>query len=131
MQDRARTTFKTGKWDETISAEQEGGGKLAHAHVLFSYVGDLEGESVTDYVLQYNADGTGIALAFGCFTGRLKGKSGTFMTRERCEFFPAGVKTSWDIVPGSGTGELKGVGGSGAFEISGHGPYEIEFAYTL
>jgi hypothetical protein len=34
-------------------------------------------------------------------------------------FDSTGPRATWEVVPGSGTGELRGIGGTGGFETSG------------
>ena len=47
--------------------------------------------------------------------GRIGGRSGSFVLRHRGSFRGATVEGSWSVVPGSGTGELRGLHGEGGY----------------
>lgn len=44
-------------------------------------------------------------------------------------FDGTGSRATWEVVPGSGTGELRGIGGTGGFESSGETTsYTLDYA---
>jgi hypothetical protein len=131
MKRRANTTFAGKDWDEKPFDEFDGGRKLTRASVAYSYTGDLEGESKVEYLMAYNADGTGNHVALERVIGKIDNRTGSFVIQHTGTFDEKGVKDRWFIVPGSGTGDLQGLIGGGEFEISGHGPYPISFEYEL
>ncbi len=47
------------------------------------------------------------------------GRPGTFVLRISGTFDGTGARATWNVVPGSGTGELRGISGTGGFETSG------------
>ena len=60
-------------------------------------------------------------------TGRIGGKAGTFVL-QRIGAFEGGVaKESYSVVPGSATGDLRGLRGDGSTAV-GHG---MEHPFTL
>ena len=68
-------------------------------------------------------------VAIEVVTGTLKGKSGSFALQHMATMDQNGRKMSVIIVPGSGTGELKGI--SGTFDIqiaNGQHSYNLEYA---
>ena len=127
---RAVATFEIRSWDEKPLLEADGQ-KLTRASVKKSFQGDIEGESVLEYVMFYRADGTASYTGIERITGRLGGKSGSFALLHGGTF-AGGVATSrWTMVEGSGTGGLKGLRGDGGFS-SGHAQwYEMTLDYEL
>src|SRR5687768_12951355 len=107
-------------WDEKPYHEQENGIKMTQAMIPIAYSGGIEGEGMLQYLLSYRADGTGVFMGYERFTGRIGDRSGSFAWKHEGVFQPNGVKTTLMIIPGSGTGDLKGIRGEGSF-IALHG----------
>jgi hypothetical protein len=69
-------------------------------------------------------------VAMESVTGALAGKHGTFALQHEATMDASGLKLSVIVVPGSGTGELKGI--SGSFEIKiENGQHLYDFDYRL
>jgi hypothetical protein len=69
-------------------------------------------------------------VAIEVVTGILNGKNGSFALQHTATMDQRGSKMSVIIVPGSGTGELKGV--SGTFDIQiANGQHSYDLEYTL
>src|SRR5579863_9593292 len=69
-------------------------------------------------------------VAIEVVTGTLKGRKGSFALQHSATMDQSGSRMSVMIVPGSGTGELKGI--SGTFEIQiASGKHSYDLAYTL
>ncbi len=98
-----------------------------------SYQGDVSGRSATLFTAAFDqATGVGTYVAMESFEGALNGRSGAFNfahsattlgTDRRGEFFA--------IVPTSGTGELKGISGTGGMSIDADGTHRIWFEYEV
>ena len=131
---QATGTFVVKGWDESTFAELDGGGKLTKAHVAFGFDGDLAGEGGWEAVMCYRADGTAAFTGFQQTAGTLGGLKGSFVLRADGTFEDGEAKTSWNVVEGSATGELKGLRGAGvAISTGGEGgtftfDYELEQA---
>ena len=69
-------------------------------------------------------------VAIEVVTGTLKGKKGSFALQHAATMDQAGPKMSVIIVPGSGTGELKGISGTFDIKIT-HGQHSYDLEYTL
>ncbi len=69
-------------------------------------------------------------VAIEVFTGALAGKHGGFALQHSATMDANGRKMSVIVVPGSGTGELKGISGDFGIEIS-NGRHEYDLSYTL
>ncbi|HEY3503350.1 MAG TPA: DUF3224 domain-containing protein [Actinocatenispora sp.] len=103
------------------------------ATMLKRYEGDVTGRSATLFTAAFDQNtGVGTYVAMESFEGTLHGRSGAFNfahsattlgeTRES-EFFV--------IVPGSGTGELAGITGTGALVVDADGTHRVSFTYEL
>jgi hypothetical protein len=121
----ARFAIKT--WDETPYGEAQGLPKLTRARVTKSFSGDLEGEGHVEYLMMYRSDGSATFVGLERVTGRIGGKSGSFVLQRTGVFEGGQAKESYSVVPGSATGELTGLRGDGSSAV-GHG---TEFPFTL
>ena len=74
--------------------------------------------------------GTAGYVAIEMVTGTLAGKPGSFALQHFATMDASGPKMSVVVVPGSGTGELKGIAGTFTIKIEG-GVHSYELAYTL
>ena len=115
----ARAMFAIKSWDEKPYHEAEGLPKLTRSHVVKTFTGDIEGESLLEYLMVYRADGTATFVGLERVTGRLGGKSGTFVLQRSGIFDGTVAKESYAVVPGSGTGELVTLSGDGS-SVAGH-----------
>lgn len=69
-------------------------------------------------------------VAIEVVTGTLQGKTGSFALQHSATMDQSGPKMSIIIVPGSGTGELKGI--TGTFDIKiANGQHSYDLEYTL
>jgi hypothetical protein len=77
--------------------------------------------------MMYRADGSATFLGLERITGRLAGKTGSFVLQRTGVFEGGQAKETYSIIPGSGTGELHGLTGDGRSAV-GHG---MEHPFTL
>lgn len=131
MATTGKSTLSMKTWDEKPYEEIDGERKLTRTHATFAYEGDLEGEGAVEYLMSYNPDGLGVFVGLERIVGRIGQRSGSFVVQHTGTFEPQSVTTRWSFVPGSGTGELQGIGGGGEFILVGHGPYPIAFDYEF
>jgi hypothetical protein len=69
-------------------------------------------------------------VAIEVVTGTVNGKNGSFALQHSATMDQGGLKMTVVIVPGSGTGELKGI--SGTFDIQiANGQHSYDLEYTL
>lgn len=126
----AKGTRNLTKWEEKTYSETEGGPKLTTSAVVNTIHGDLEGEATLEYIMVYLPDGSATCLGLEQVTGRLGDRSGTFVLRHEGKFESMTAKGSFTVVPGSGTGELKGLRGEGYFETQGHtAPFTFDYYF--
>ena len=134
---KAQGTYTIKKWDETnyhqISPER----KLTKASVEYSFSGEIEGHASVEYLMHYSlfdskdqhrscASFVGLLL----FEGKLLGKTGSFVLEDNGIFEAGAVNSSLKIAKDSGTGELKGIHGTGAYSADQNG-LRIELEYTI
>jgi hypothetical protein len=123
----ARFAIKT--WDEKPHSEAEGLPKLTRASVSKTFSGDLEGEGRVEYLMVYRNDGSAAFVGLERITGRLAGKTGSFVLQRTGVFEGGQAKESYSVVAGSATGELEGLTGEGSSAV-GHGmehPFALSY----
>ncbi|MFG2863160.1 DUF3224 domain-containing protein [Streptomyces sioyaensis] len=106
----------------------------AHAAVVNTFSGGIEAAGTTcEYTLVYVTEKTGTFTGMELLTGRLDGREGTFVVEERGSFEADGtVRCTFEVVPGTGTGELTGLRGTGGFTTTAGEPsVPYAFGYDL
>jgi hypothetical protein len=121
-------TYTVKKWDETPYDVIEGRMKATRATVEYAFSGDIEGTAKVEYLMFYksfddkdphkaDAEYVGIMRIIG----KLKGKSGSFSVKDSGAYGSGVAISALWIVPGSGTGELSGIGGNGGYKADQSG----------
>ena len=108
-----------------------GGAKLTRASVIKSFSGDIEGEGKVEYLMAYRADGTASFVGMERVVGRLAGRSGSFVLEHRGTFEGGTAKITWNVVPGSGTGDLRGIRGQGGSNATSQKQNSLTLDYDL
>lgn len=124
---QATGTFESTRWEEQPFQEWDDGGKLTRADVTFTFRGDIEGESTTAYVMAYPTEAEATFVGFDRVVGRVGNRSGSFILQQSGTYQPGELKASWVVVPGSGTGELAGLRGSGGYEVKDSESHVVPF----
>jgi hypothetical protein len=131
MSKLATATFRVNSWDEEPYDETEGGPKLTRARVAKVFSGDIEGDSVVEYLMVHRPDGTSSFVGVERVVGRLGDMEGSFVLQHGGTYVGGVAKAEWSVVLGSGTGALSGLRGEGGFE-SGHAEeYSMTLEYDL
>ena len=124
--------FTTKSWEEKLVSGTEGGPRVAHARATMAYEGVLEGESTCDLLLYYAGEGYDsgetTSPSFERFAGKIDGREGTVILRHEYTFDAKGIASTFTVVPGSGTGGLAGLSGTGT---SGGALGEDKLGYTF
>ena len=125
----AQGTFAVTSWDEATYEELESGGKLTKARVAFGFSGDLEGQGDWDALMCYRDDGTAAFTGFQRTTGKVGGRQGSFVLRADGTFEGGVARSTWQVVDGSGSGELSGLRGTGEAVADGGlgGTFRLEY----
>jgi len=128
---QANSTFQINSWDEQTSNEVDGHLKITHAVVAFTYAGDLEGEGAVQYLMLYRDDGTAAVSGMERITGRLAGRSGSFVLQHRGGFANGVASGDFEVVKGSASGELAGLRGHGTAVAHADGATQFRLEYEL
>jgi hypothetical protein len=132
MGEHAMATCKIEDWDEETYADVEGGRKLSRASVRQTFSGDIDGEGSVEWLMCYRPDKTADFVGLQRIEGRLGDRSGSFVLQQTDGTFDGGVATGrLAVVPGSGTGELEGISGSGEFRAPHGEPARLTLEYEL
>jgi hypothetical protein len=132
MKTKGHATFAPKVWEEASYLEMENGAKLTKPHIVQTYTGDIEGEGTSEALMVYNQDRTASGVGLERFVGSLAGKSGTFVMQHTSTFAYPVARDTWFVVPGSATGELKGLRAEGSSVMEGQHPsYGTDFEYEF
>jgi hypothetical protein len=127
MKESATARFAITSWDEKPYSEGQDLPKLTRASVSKTYTGDIVGEGHVEYLMMYRSDGSATFVGLERVVGRLAGKAGSFVLQRTGVFEGGLAKEVYSVIPGSASGELKGLLGEGSSAV-GHG---MEHPFTL
>lgn len=131
MTAQARGTFTVASWEENTYQELGGKQKLAKARMGFRLAGDLEGDLVCDTFMYYREDGTAEYTGIQHFTGTLAGREGTCVMVADGTYDGTQARSAWRVIPGSGTGALAGLSGTGESAATASPPGTYQLGYEL
>ena len=120
MKNVANARFTITSWDEKPYSEGPDLPKLTRAAVTKMFTGDIAGEGQLEYLMMYGNDGSATFVGLERVVGQLAGKGGSFVLQRTGVFENGVAKESYFVIPGSGTGELRGLRGEGTSAV-GHG----------
>jgi len=127
MKTTANARFAITSWDEKPYSEGQDLPRLTRASVTKSFTGDIEGEGHVEYLMMYRNDGSAAFVGLERVIGQINGKAGTFVLQRTGVFEGGQAKEDYSVIPGSATGELRGLRGEGSSAV-GHG---TEHPFTL
>ncbi|MHB8620999.1 MAG: DUF3224 domain-containing protein, partial [Chloroflexota bacterium] len=96
-----------------------------------TFQGDLEGQGTLQYLMFYGPDQQTRVLGIERVSGRLGGKSGSFVLEHAGGDDGSEARGAVTVLPGSGTGELAGIRGSGEAVASREGEMTMTLDYEL
>jgi hypothetical protein len=129
MKQTANARFAIKSWEEKPYSEGQDLPKMTRASVSKTFTEDIEGEGQVEYLMMYRGDGSATFVGLERITGRIAGKSGSFVLQRIGVFENGQAKESYSVVPGSGTGQLLGLRGEGRSAV-GHGsehPFALDY----
>lgn len=103
--------FSIEGWDERPVDEAAGVAKLTRASVAKEYAGDVEGTSVTEWLMAYHPDESAVFVGLERITGTIGGRHGSLVLQHAGTFADGAATATLGVV--SGTGELEGATGTG------------------
>jgi hypothetical protein len=128
---QVRATFQVKTWDEETTSEVDGHLKITHAKVAFAYDGDLQGESAMQYLMLYRDDGSASVIGLERIVGQLAGKSGSFVLQHMGGYADGVASGEFEVVKGSGSGQLAGMRGRGTAVSRKDGTTELTLEYEF
>jgi hypothetical protein len=131
MTGQAKGAFTVAGWEEDTYSELGNGRKLTKAHVTFDLDGDLAGRGTWQAVMCYLPDGTASFTGFQHTTGTLAGREGSFVVRADGTFENGVASTAWEVIAGTGTGDLLGLRGTGTAVTTGSSGGDFALEYEL
>jgi hypothetical protein len=123
--------FELESWNEQPFVEADGE-KLTHASVTQQFRGDVVGQGLVEWLMCYRPDGTARFVGLQRVEGTVDGRAGSIVLQSIGDFDGTTAAGEWTVVEGSGTGELKGVSGTGHFAAP-HGPkatFHLELSFS-
>jgi hypothetical protein len=94
------------------------GPTLTRIHVEERFSGDIDGDGVVEFLQAARADGSASFVGIERVTGAVAGRQGTFLLQDAGIVEGNVVSGEWFVVPGSDTGELAGLRGTGGFRAN-------------
>ena len=94
--------------------------------------GDLEGISKGEMLAtQTEVPGSAGYVALERVTGKLRGRTGSFVLQHSATMTRGSPKANISVVPDSGTGELQGISGTMIITVGADGSHSYEFDYKI
>jgi len=115
---RANAVITVHKYEPAAYDEPAEGPVLAKIHVEESFSGDISGDGVVEFLQAARADGSASFVGIERITGTVAGGNGTFLLQDAGTVQDNIVSGDWFVIPGSGTGQLAGLRGTGGFRAN-------------
>jgi len=108
--------FEVTSWNEDAYAQRDGNRKLSRAEVAGNVSGGVTGTSNVQWLMSYQPDGTARFVGYQQLEGEIDGRSGSVVIESNGAFDGSVASGTWNVVPGSGTGDWSSLEGAGRFE---------------
>ena len=122
--------FEVKSWNENPFDEGAGLPKLTKAAVTKSYSGDIEGMSVTEWLMAYAEDGSATFVGLERIVGTFSGRKGSLVLEHVGSFAEGVAKGTLTVVHGSGTNDLVAVEGDGSFLANPTGSVNLNLSFV-
>jgi hypothetical protein len=126
----ASGTFSIDSWDQA-DAEVGGGTTTSTVQLTKTFEGDLTGTSAADLVMIALTSGARAYCGLERVTGTVAGRAGGFVLRHAAEGDSTGGWMTWQVMQGSGEGELVGVHGEGQITRQDDGSHSYRLDLTI
>jgi hypothetical protein len=128
---RATGTFTVTGGSEQIVREAPGEVKLTRVSGTQRFAGGIAGDGSVEWVFCYRPDRSARFAGLQRIEGSIDGRSGSLVLESTGDHDGKRSRGRWEVVAGSGTGELAGIGGRGSFEAPGGPEVAYEFDYEF
>ncbi|HTP79443.1 MAG TPA: DUF3224 domain-containing protein [Bacteroidota bacterium] len=133
----AKGTYAVKKWEEAPYEQISPEMKMTKASVEYTMTGEISGRSAMEYLMFYKYfdvkdphKSSAVYIGLMRFVGTVKGREGSFVIEDHGTFEGGSAKSALEIVADSGTGNLKGIRGSGRY-LADQKRNEIELNYDV
>lgn len=121
-----------GAFDVEMKPQEAAGSPAGRFRLAKQYHGDLEAMGTGEMLTGMTAEkGSAGYVAIEQVSGTLAGRKGTFLLQHSGQMSRGAQSLSITVVPGSGTGELAGLSGTMAVQVSADGAHAYTFDYVL
>jgi len=96
--------------------DETAGPPLSMLSIREIFEGDIQGQSIVRALQIRQTDGSTHMISLQRVSGRLGGRTGSFVLQGDETIEKGAIRARWFVVPGSGTGELARLRGTGGFE---------------
>ena len=118
MSTRANAVITVHKYEPAAYDAPAEGPALTRIHVEESFGGDTSGAGVVEFLQAARAGGSASFVGIERVTGTVAGRNGTFLLQDAGTVKDSVVSGDWFVIPGSGTGKLAGLRGTGGFRAN-------------
>jgi hypothetical protein len=115
---RADAVITVHKYEPSAYDEPAEGPVLTRIHVEESFSGDITGDGVVEFLQAARANGSASFVGIERVTGAVAGRNGSFLLQDAGTVQDNIVSGDWFVMPGSGTGQLAGLRGTGGFRAN-------------
>jgi len=128
---RANATTAVRIYQQVAYDEPAEGPALSRIHLGELFSGDIEACGTTEFLQSTNADGSASFVGIERVDGTLGGRRGTFLFQNVGTVSGNLVSAEWLVIPDSGTGELKGLRGTGSLrsKLGESGMVQLDYWY--
>ena len=130
MDTQIALTAEMRSWNEAAVEQPEGSRKMVRVSAAFGYTGDADAEGAVEYLMVYREDGTADFVGLERISGTVAGHAGSFVVRHVGVYDGAAASSTFVVVPGTGTGALATLRGSGTYRSTGK-QFPVAFAMEL
>ena len=120
----------TGGSEQTVR-EAPGEVRLSRVSGTQHFGGAIVGEGSVEWVFCYRPDRSARFVGVQRIEGSIDGRAGSLVMESIGDHDGRQSKGHWHVIPGSGTGELAGIGGEGSFEAPGGSEATFALDYNL
>lgn len=132
MNQRATGSFDVKVTPQKPDTQVARAANLSRLTIDKRFHGDLEGISKGEMLaLQTEVKGSAGYVALERVTGKLKGRSGSFVLQHSATMTRGEPETQISVVPDSATGELRGLSGRMSISVGADGAHTYEFEFKI
>ena len=132
MSQRATGSFDVKVTPQKPDTQVARAANLSRLTIDKRFHGDLEGISKGEMLaLQTEVKGSAGYVALERVTGKLKGRSGSFVLQHSATMTRGDRQTDITVVPDSATGELRGLSGTMSISVAADGAHAYEFDFKI